>query len=68
MFVSVKMYILYNRKLYILFLLSIISDYMKTVKVEDNTHERLTEIGQKGQTYDEIINKLIVEYYKIKKV
>jgi len=35
---------------------------MKTVRVSNETHEKLTEIGNKGQSYSDIIEKLIKEH------
>ena len=32
---------------------------MKIIKLEDETHKRLMEIGKKGETFDKIINTLI---------
>ena len=34
---------------------------MKTVKVTETTHERLTKIGDKGQSYEDIIVDLLEE-------
>jgi predicted CopG family antitoxin len=33
--------------------------HMTTILVRDETRERLKEIGKKGQSYDELINKLL---------
>ena len=35
---------------------------MKTIKVSDETHEALRKLGIKGETFDEIIQKLIKQY------
>ncbi len=35
------------------------NDYLKIIKVEEKTHKRLMELGIKGETFDQIINKLI---------
>jgi predicted CopG family antitoxin len=32
---------------------------MKTIVVKDETHEKLRKLGEKGETFDEIINRLI---------
>lgn len=32
---------------------------MKIIKVEDKTHSKLMEFGNKGETFDELINRLI---------
>ena len=37
---------------------------MKIIKVEEKTHKRLMGIGNKGETFDTIINKLIDEKNK----
>ena len=34
---------------------------MKTVKVTETTHERLTKIGDKGQSYEDIVVDLLTE-------
>lgn len=31
----------------------------KTIRVTESTHERLTKLGNKGESFDKIINKLI---------
>lgn len=31
---------------------------IKTLKISEKTHQKLQEIGNKGQTFDEIINDL----------
>jgi len=35
---------------------------MKIIKVEEETHKRLKEIGSKGETFDEIIKRLLDRY------
>ena len=37
---------------------------MKRVKLKDETHARLADLGKYGQTMDEIINKCIDAYLK----
>jgi predicted CopG family antitoxin len=32
---------------------------MKTITIKDETHAQLTAIGKKGETYDEIIQRLL---------
>ena len=32
---------------------------MKTVKLKENTHTKLLEIGKKGESFDDIINRLL---------
>jgi predicted CopG family antitoxin len=34
---------------------------MKTIVVRDETHEKLRKLGEKGETFDLIINRLIEE-------
>ena len=38
-----------------------------TIWVKRSTAERLKSLGRKGETYDEIINRLIDEHEKMKK-
>jgi len=33
----------------------------RTIKITENTHSMLCRVGQKGETFDEIINRLILE-------
>jgi predicted CopG family antitoxin len=35
---------------------------MKTIVVRDETHEKLRKLGEKGETFDEIINRLIEKH------
>ncbi|MBV9176342.1 MAG: hypothetical protein JO297_04835 [Nitrososphaeraceae archaeon] len=30
-----------------------------TILIQNNTHERLKQIGRKGQSYDQLINQLL---------
>jgi len=39
---------------------------IKTIKIEESTHKKLEAIGNKSETFDDIINKLL-DFYKIKK-
>jgi predicted CopG family antitoxin len=39
----------------------------KTIRVSDETHRILSELGSKGETFDQIIRKL-VDFYKEKQV
>lgn len=40
----------------------------KTLKIEENTHQRLIEYGKKKDTFDSIINRLLdKEVAKVKK-
>jgi predicted CopG family antitoxin len=34
---------------------------LKTIKIREETHRRLLECGRKGETFDELINRLIDE-------
>ena len=38
-----------------------------TIQLEGKTKDRLMDIGKKGETYDEIVNKLIDLWLKKKK-
>lgn len=35
------------------------SNNLKTLKISEKTHQRLLEIGNKSQTFDEVIDSLI---------
>jgi predicted CopG family antitoxin len=35
---------------------------MKTITVKDETHAELTRIGKKGESYDDVIQRLIHDY------
>ena len=37
---------------------------VKLVKLKDDTHAELNEIGLRGETFDDIIKRLIREYKK----
>ena len=34
----------------------------KTIKISEETHKKLTDLGFKKETYDDIINRLIKNY------
>ena len=34
---------------------------LKTLKIKKKTHERLVELGMKGETFDDVINRIIDE-------
>lgn len=34
------------------------------VKLKDNTHEELNKIGLRGESFDDIINRLLIHYKK----
>jgi hypothetical protein len=36
----------------------------KTIRVTESTHERLTKLGNKGESFDKIINKVLDEIEK----
>lgn len=36
-----------------------------TIKVSDETHEALCELGKKGETFDEIIQRLIKRHWEL---
>ncbi len=40
---------------------------LKTIKIKEETHKRLAEIGKKGDSFDDLINMLIDCYKKVKK-
>jgi len=40
---------------------------MKIIKLKEETHGKLMELGKKKETFDEIINRLIEGYEWIKK-
>ena len=40
---------------------------IKTLRVKRPTHERLSALGEYGETMDDIINKLIDKVEKVKK-
>ena len=42
-------------------------DGVTTIQPEMKTRDRLMSIGKKGETYDEIINKLIDQHLKRKR-
>jgi len=37
---------------------------MKTIKVTNDTHEKLQDLGKKGDTFNDIIKRLIEENIK----
>lgn len=38
----------------------------KTLKISEETHEALTKVGMKGETYDDIISMLVNHYKEYK--
>jgi predicted CopG family antitoxin len=40
----------------------------KQIKVQDNTYRELKDLGKKGDTYDDIIQKCIQAYKKANKL
>jgi len=34
---------------------------LKTIKIREDTHKKLVEIGRKGETFSDIIDRLIKE-------
>jgi len=34
----------------------------KTIRVSEETHEKLTELGKKGEAYNKIISRLLEQY------
>ncbi len=39
---------------------------LKTIKIKEETHKRLSELGKKGDSFDDLINMLI-DHFKKKK-
>jgi predicted CopG family antitoxin len=37
---------------------------LKTIKIREEPHKKLTEIGKKGETFSDVIERLIKEYEK----
>ena len=37
---------------------------LKTLKIKEKTHKRLVELGKKGETFDDVINRIIDENEK----
>lgn len=35
---------------------------IKHIKISEETHEKLTSMGKKGETYDDIISRLLEHY------
>ena len=44
--------------------LVLFSKMLKTIKVKERTHSRLKEVGQMGETFDSLFNRLIDEFKK----
>lgn len=40
---------------------------LKTIKIKEETHKRLAELGKKGDSFDDLINMLIDSLKKNKK-
>ncbi len=34
---------------------------LKTLKIKEETHKRLTDLGKKGESFDDLINRIIDE-------
>ena len=34
---------------------------LKTLKIKEGTHKRLVELGKKGESFDDLINRIIDE-------
>ena len=39
---------------------------LKTIKIKEETHKKLVDIGKKGDSFDDLINMLINHYKKKK--
>ncbi len=50
-----------ERFIYSLFL---ILTMLKTIKIKEKTHKRLTELGKKGETFSDLIDRIIDENAK----
>ena len=37
---------------------------LKTIKIKEKTHKRLTELGKKGETFSDLIDRIIDENAK----
>ena len=35
---------------------------LKTIKIKEETHKKLINIGKKGETFDDIFNRLLLIY------
>ena len=40
---------------------------LKTIKIREDTHKELLKIGHKGESFDQLFKRLIVNYKKHKK-
>ena len=60
-------YTIITYNIYIL-LYTIITMQQTTIMVEKQTQQKLKEIGNMNDTYDSVINKLIVEHESLKKM
>ena len=40
----------------------------KQIKVQDETYDRLTNLGRKNETYDDIINRCIDSHEELSKI
>ena len=38
-------------------------ELVKTLKIKDETHRKLTEVGNFGESFDDVINR-VVDFYK----
>ena len=37
---------------------------LKTIKIKEETHKKLLAIGMKGETFDELFNRLMAKWKK----
>lgn len=42
-------------------MLLIITKMLKTIKIKEETHKKLVELGKKNESFDDIINRLLKE-------
>lgn len=40
---------------------------LKTLKIKEETHKRLIDLGKKGETFDDLINRIIKYFKEVKK-
>jgi len=39
-----------------------VKTYMKTIKVSDEVHRRLSDLGKKGDTFADVVEMLLLDY------
>jgi predicted CopG family antitoxin len=38
---------------------------IKMIKVSDSTHSELNKLGERGETFEDIVKRLIEEHYRL---